>query len=56
MSSFHVIRFKKKIEFVHELKMLQSDSKQQNQSTGSFNLTFKKNIINNHELQNYNCL
>ncbi len=29
---------------------------QQNQSTGSFSLTFKKNIINIHELQNFNSL
>ncbi len=29
---------------------------QQNQSTGSFILKFKKNIIHNYELQNYNNL
>ncbi len=29
---------------------------QQNQSTGSFILKLKKNIINNYELQNYNSL
>ncbi len=28
MSSFHVIRFKKKNEFVHELKMLHSLTRQ----------------------------